>query len=174
MTTLVEKPIENMEVFFARSDGTIRTPGGVETGFRAKNGYLTIDCGFCYRYVHRLIARTLCNNPCPYVFNTVDHISRVKTDNSSTNLRWCSQAMNTLNREAKNCYWDRRRKRWQAKFRSGNTWKRVGYYDTYEEGHVAAKRAKVRMWTFLLKLARIQNERLARKDFRPDQVHLTR
>ena len=171
--TLVEKPIENMEGFFARSDGTIRTPVGVETGFLAKNGYLTIDCGFYYRYVHRLIARTLCHNPCPFVFNTVDHISRIKTDNSSRNLRWCSQAMNTLNREAKNCYWDKRRKKWKAKFRSGNQWKTVGFYETFEEGHEAAGRGKLKMWTFLLKLAREQNAKLARKDFRPSKVSAT-
>ena len=170
---IIEKPIENMEGFFARSDGTIRTPCGIESGFIAKNGYPTIDCGFWYRYVHRLIARTLVVNPCPYVFNTVDHISRDKTDNSKNNLRWCSQAMNCLNREAKNCYWDKRRKRWHAKFRSGNQWKNVGYYDSYEEGHEAAKRGKVRMWTFLLKMARVQNEKLARADFRPQRMRPT-
>ena len=101
--TLVEKPIENMDGFYARSDGTIRTPLGIEKGFVARNGYATIDCGFCYRHVHRLIARTLVPNPCPFVFNTVDHTSRVKSDNSAANLRWCSQAMNCLNRESKNC-----------------------------------------------------------------------
>lgn len=68
-----------------------------------KHGYhqvtLTID-GQPYREkVHRLVAYFFCNPPCGYEKLTVDHIDGDKSNNSSSNLEWCTHKEN--NRRAR-------------------------------------------------------------------------
>ena len=63
------------------------------------NGYLKVNLyknGKMHQYyVHKLIATTFIPNP--NNFKYVDHIDRDKTNNSITNLRWCSASENTNN-----------------------------------------------------------------------------
>lgn len=47
---------------------------------------------FC---VHRLVALTFIDNPNNYP--CIDHINTIKTDNRVSNLRWCTQKMNSNN-----------------------------------------------------------------------------
>ena len=164
---LFEKEIMYLHGYYARSDGKIRTPDGITEGFIASNGYRSILIGDNFRYVHRLIARTLVNNSAPFVFGTVDHKNNDRLDNRPTNLRWCTQAMNLLNRKAKNAYWDKRKKKWKSKFRSGGKFKLCGYFATYEEAHEAAKVGKLKMYAFLKKRGIKLNEEIAMRDFRP-------
>jgi hypothetical protein len=165
--TLYEKEIMFLPGYFARSDGTIRTPDGVTEGFIASNGYRSICIGDKFRYVHRLIARTLVNNAAPYVFGTVDHKNNDRLCNLPGNLRWCTQAMNLLNRKAKNAYWDKRKRKWKSKFRSGGKFKNCGYYDTFEKAHEAARKGKLKMFRFLFLQGKKLNEEILNRDFCP-------
>ena len=45
--------------------------------------------------IHRLVAFAFCPNPNEY--NTVDHISRIKTNNMFNNLRWTTDSENSRN-----------------------------------------------------------------------------
>ena len=163
---LIEKEIRYLNGYFARSDGRIRTPDGITAGFIASNGYRSILIGDNYRYVHRLIARTLVKNAAPYVFGTVDHINNDRLCNVPSNLRWCTQAMNLLNRKAKNAYWDPRKRKWKAKFRSGGKFKVCGYFDSFEEAHEAAKKGKLKMFEFLKNHGKKLNEAIIVRNFR--------
>jgi len=54
------------------------------------------------RYVHKLVAETFIPNPKNYKY--IDHIDRDKSNNSVTNLRWCSASQNTENTADKKRY----------------------------------------------------------------------
>ena len=68
--------------------------------------------------VHRLVAKAFVLNPCPEIFDEVDHINGVRSDNRWTNLRWVTRKLNMMAvKGAKGWYkrprnWDRRAKRW--------------------------------------------------------------
>lgn len=47
------------------------------------------------KLVHRIVAETFVDNPKGY--NEIDHVNRDKTDNSVTNLRWCTHKANMSN-----------------------------------------------------------------------------
>ena len=50
------------------------------------------------KLLHRAVAFAWVFNPCPDLFNIVDHISRDTKDSSATNLRWVNCAINNSNR----------------------------------------------------------------------------
>ena len=45
-------------------------------------------------YVHILVARNFVDNPCPKIFNEVDHIDNNPSNNKVRNLRWVSTLLN--------------------------------------------------------------------------------
>ena len=47
------------------------------------------------KLVHRIVAETFVDNPQGY--NEIDHINRDKSDNSVTNLRWCTHKISIAN-----------------------------------------------------------------------------
>ena len=53
-------------------------------------------------YVHRMVCALFCENPCPGLFDQVDHIDRDSHNNSSLNLRWLSHQLNHMNKKGKN------------------------------------------------------------------------
>lgn len=90
------------------------------------------------KYLHRFIAQTFIENPLN--LKTVDHIDGDKTNNSITNLRWCTQRQNTRNREGvswrkskyKGLYWHKKNNKWVAQVNKedGTAWCK---YDINEE-----------------------------------------
>lgn len=58
-------------------------------------GYLSVYLGKKRIPVHRIISEAFIPNPNNY--NTVDHISKNKLDNSIDNLRWASESMQARN-----------------------------------------------------------------------------
>lgn len=62
------------------------------------NGYLqTLLCvenKYYYRYIHRLVAKCLCDNKFPDKFKEVNHIDGDKHNNVYTNLQWCDRSLN--------------------------------------------------------------------------------
>ena len=61
-----------------------------------KDGYFGIRLSGKNHLLHRVIAKQFIPNPNGYKF--VDHISRDKTDNHLSNLRFCTHQQNTNNR----------------------------------------------------------------------------
>jgi hypothetical protein len=74
------------------------------------NGYLQV--GLCKggvrknKYIHRLVARAFVPNPDK--LPEVDHISRDKTDNRVTNLRWTDRSNNNRNRSIRGARFTRK------------------------------------------------------------------
>ena len=85
-------------------------------------------------YVHRLVAIAFIENPMIKPF--VDHINRVKTDNTITNLRWSTQSENEANKPKRSntsssfigVSWNRQTKKWMACIRINKRNKYLGYY----------------------------------------------
>ena len=50
---------------------------------------------YLHMFVHRMVALTYVYNPKPDLYDTVDHIDGVKTNNHWNNLRWCTKGMNS-------------------------------------------------------------------------------
>lgn len=64
------------------------------------NGYIMTSMSLngveTKRGVHCLVAEHFIDNPCPGIFDTVDHISTIKTQNNYQNLRWGTRSQNTI------------------------------------------------------------------------------
>lgn len=60
-----------------------------------KNGYYRVRVAGVMCAVHRLVAEAFIENPNNYP--EVDHINRLKTDNTERNLRWATHSMNMQN-----------------------------------------------------------------------------
>jgi hypothetical protein len=97
-----------------------------------------------YYSVHKIIARLFVPNPRPD-WNVVDHIDNDKVNNRSSNLRWCTQAMNLLNRRTQGCYWNRRYRKWMAFFSYVGQKIKVGRFDSMVEASEATHHAKMEL-----------------------------
>ncbi len=85
-------------------------------------------------YIHRLVAEhfipNLDNDKC------VDHINNVKTDNTVSNLRWCTFSENQCNRKIgtsnkssiKGVFWNNNKKKWHAKIMINKKQIHIGYF----------------------------------------------
>ena len=85
-----------------QSDGWVYLPqSGSHKGHWTKGtplgigGYLGITIKARKYLVHRLVAETFIPNE--HGLPEIDHINRVKTDNSVHNLRWCTRSQNLRN-----------------------------------------------------------------------------
>ena len=65
-----------------------------------KYRYLTLpyDKPGNFEYVHIVAGHAWVHNPCPGVFNILDHMDRDCQNNDASNLRWLTQQLNSLNR----------------------------------------------------------------------------
>lgn len=61
---------------------------------RRKLGYLSVSIRNTNYSIHRLVAIQFVHNPCPDVYSIVNHIDNNPSNNSYTNLEWCTQKMN--------------------------------------------------------------------------------
>ncbi len=89
--------------------------------------------------VHRLVAQEFIPNPENKLF--VDHIDRNKTNNTISNLRWCTHTKNTRNRTKKTgtsskyigVYWDNDSKRWWSEIKVDGKTKTLIWSDDERE-----------------------------------------
>ena len=75
--------------------GMVKYDGKYSYGFSNKCGYKVIKTkeGKFY-YVHRLVARVFCDNPCPEKFVVVHHKDGRRDNNVASNLEWTTKALN--------------------------------------------------------------------------------
>ena len=119
-----------------------------------------VDGTESYRYVHRLVALAYVFNPCPGVFRIVDHVDGDSGNNDASNLRWCTQQMNCMNRRnsrnaifvqkfrvfftkhGRRCSfmkkWRDGRGRWQSSVSVRGKRHQLGYHKTFLDAHNAA------------------------------------
>ena len=99
--------------------------------------YLRCNAGQSARLVHRLVARTLVHNPAPRVLNVVHHKNHIIDDNRPRNLQWVTTQLNTMmKKNAKGCYFDKKRQLWFAKCMAEGKSYHLGWFDNYEAGHL--------------------------------------
>ena len=109
-------------------------------------------------YIHRLVADCFCENPCPKEFWVVDHISGEQENNKSSNLRWCTQALNGLNRlDAKNYSYHKRWKKFLVSVVVNGKKMMGGSYKTEDKAALAAKLFKADLFRALYK-SYVKNE----------------
>ena len=121
-------------------DGLVRMGRGRMTaGYEHPWGhYLRVNLDQGAVLVHRLVAQTLVHNPAPGVLNVVHHKNPVIKDNRSSNLQWVTQQLNTMMKQnAKGCYFNKRKKLWQAYCKVKGVRHKLGWFKTYEAGHAA-------------------------------------
>ena len=103
-------------------------------------------------YVHRLVAECFCENPCKEHFFIVDHISGDQKNNASSNLRWCTQSINLLNRtDAKNYTYYKRWKKYLVSVVVNGEKMMGGSYKTEAEAKTNSKIFKADLFRALYK-----------------------
>jgi hypothetical protein len=101
-----------------------------------KNGYL-----FTYKhgkalFLHRLIMQVS-------LFGVyVDHINHDTLDNRKINLRMCTNAQNSFNKNVKGYCWDKNRNKWKVAIKAYGKRIMIGRFDTEEEAVKARKEAE--------------------------------
>jgi hypothetical protein len=72
----------------------------------------------------------------------IDHINRVRNDNSVSNLRAVTKLQNSFNQIGKGYNFISERNKWMARIGINNKVKNLGYFDTKEEAKNAYLDAK--------------------------------
>jgi hypothetical protein len=79
------------------------------------------------------------------IFNkklVIDHVDRNPLNNNIDNLRVVTQQENTFNSNAKGCYFNKEKKKWDASIRINRKKINLGYYKTEQEAHEVYLEAK--------------------------------
>lgn len=128
-------------------DGIVRDSITLETltVYTLKIGYCVVAIDKRLYYVHRLLAEAFIpnpdNKPC------VDHIDRVRHNNTVSNLRWATRSENQYNRTyfgtsgIRGVSWNKAREKWVAYYNRNGKRIQVGYFLTKEEAAEAREAA---------------------------------
>ena len=150
----VEKPIPKLKGYFARTDGTIRTPAGNVLRGHVGNRYGHLRIRVAERHfewVHRLIGFTFVKNPRPDIFGIIDHINQNEQDNRPDNLRWVNKQINGLNNCTRGAsfvkhFWKNGRRyplnKWRARVNISRKTHSLGFYKTFLEAYRVSQKYK--------------------------------
>ena len=115
---------------------------------RTPKYYFAVHYFDTFLYVHRLVALAFCENPNPYGFRLVDHISGDSLANAASNLRWLNHQLNCMNQVGtKNCYFMRKCKKWRASVTINKKRYKWGYFKTFRQAHLSAQSFKAAKFT---------------------------
>ena len=141
----VFKKIEEYENYEISNMGNVRNivTGRILKPCKNNMGYLSVTL---YKnnirktfLIHRLVGYAFIPNP--QNLTEIDHIDRIRTNNSISNLRWISKSNNNRNKtkmqntssKYMGVYFDKREGKYRAKIRINNKQKHIAYYDKEEE-----------------------------------------
>ena len=93
--------------------------------------------------MHRLVAVAFCENPNRSAFNVVDHINSNSLDNRKCNLRWVNTRLNRIANRARNTYWHKSKKKWEARVCRHC----LGYFSVEREAWLVAQAYKSELFT---------------------------
>jgi len=143
MTRLEKCKILKQKGFRYDSDtGKIYNPRGKEITCKHKHGYINI-CGSTH-FKGNLLAHhfgwfmTYGNVD----FNELDHINRVRDDNSINNLRIVSREQNMWNNSRKGYAWSKPANKWLSRITLNNKTINLGLFNTEDEARQAYLKSK--------------------------------
>ena len=139
------KKIDDYENYKISNQGNVKNinTGRILKPIKNCDGYYYVDLsknGIKQTFkIHRLVGFAFIPNP--ENLPCIDHIDRIKTNNSITNLRWISHSNNNRNKPKKqntSCKYmgvsfDKTNGKYKAKIRINNKQKYIGYYEKEEE-----------------------------------------
>ena len=161
MRIRVEREIPGFKDFYAADDGSITKPNGKITkgwlDLTTGDGYCKITINSQTYRVHRLIASAWIKNPRPDIFTMCDHIDQDSRNNSPSNLRWGSRALNIRNSvwkasckkgkgvkcAVRGVRFDDNRKKWVGSYFDLDGMRRQRSCKTYQEAYRFAKTNRV-------------------------------
>ena len=161
MKIRVERKIPGFKDFYAADDGSITKPNGKITkgwlDLTTGDGYCKITINSQTYRVHRLIASAWIKNPRPDIFTMCDHIDQDSRNNSPSNLRWVSRALNLRNSEwncarrknkgvqsdVRGVRFDDKRKKWLGEYRDQHSLRKQRSFKTYQEAYIFSKTKRV-------------------------------
>ena len=141
----IYKKIEEYENYEISNQGNVRNinTGRILKPRKDTNGYYFVHLyknGIRKQFkIHRLVGFAFIPNP--QNLTEIDHIDRIRTNNSITNLRWISKSNNLRNRpKFKNssskymgvCF-HKRAGKYQARIQINDKRKHIGYYEKEED-----------------------------------------
>jgi len=126
---------------------------GAVAGTRHKDGYIRIWIGYGYVAAHRL-AFLWMEGQLPQ--HHVDHINRIRDDNSWRNLRACTRQENMQNMKKYSTnasgyvgvHFDKSHNKYRAQLRAYGKYVNIGRFSTAEQAAEARAKAKERLHTF--------------------------
>ena len=111
------------------------------------DGYLYVRIRGHRRSVHSLMGQLWVPNPLPKIFDRVDHVTRVKTNNHKDCLRWVNSQLNAINRVCmRNVKFNETTRMWEGSFWTKQTKHEVGSFKVYHEAFNAVMEAKMNMY----------------------------
>lgn len=89
--------VRSLERYYTSGNGVVRKTGGLLTFKLNYHGYFRVGLSkngkTIYKFVHSLVAEVFIPNP--FGFPQINHKNEVKTDNSVSNLEWCTAKYNS-------------------------------------------------------------------------------
>jgi hypothetical protein len=130
---------ENGKLYWKVSPNS-RIKVGSEAGGVKGNGYRQVKFKGNYYQVHRIIYEM--HYGCIPDGMQIDHINRVKADNSLNNLRIVTVQGNSFNQKAKGYFFDKVRCKYRAQITLDGKQTYLGLYNTKEEARKSYLKAK--------------------------------
>jgi HNH endonuclease len=98
-----------------------------------KDGYISTEINNKNVKCHRIIGYAYLGLDITDKKKEIDHINRIRNDNSVDNLQIVTHQQNCFNKHAKGCFYIKSRNKYRAQISVDGKKRHLGYYDTEEE-----------------------------------------